>query len=310
MFQPPPGLPADPQAALKQMQGQVSGFAAGGGGGMTLPNGAMMGGGAPSGASEPGQSGSIPAPGLATGAPLPNISSPQQPWGGGSNADGSASATLAGLIRPGMTMAPDAGFSGRTAMPPPGAAQPGSPLPPAVQAEVDAGRMDPAGARARVMANRPGFGGGQSPPIMAKPAQMPGKGPNTRGGGLAPGQGRSSINDEPHVNFPGGVPGGGTGGGILSGSLGGGRSPGAPRVPGGVTPFIPHEAPIPAPGPGGPNGLTAMSSPSSFSVMSGGDPSQAGQDQQPPLLPNGLPQAGINPAYQRQMMGAMRGMFQ
>lgn len=286
MFQPPPGLPADPQAALKQMQGQVSGFAAGGGGGMTLPNGQIMGGGAPQDfhGATPGAEAQASSPNPGGGAPLPLIGSnptQEQPW------------------VPPMT---GGGRSPGAPMPPPGAGQPGPPLPPAVQAEVDAGRMNPAGARARVMANRPGFGGGQSPPIMAKPAQMPGKGPNTRGGGLAPGQGRSSINDEPRVNFPGGIPGGGTGGGILSGSLGGGR--------GGYTPFVPHEAPIPAPGPGGPNGLTAMSSPSSFSAMSGGDPSQGGQDQQPPLLPNGLPQAGINPAYQRQMMGAMRGMFQ
>lgn len=301
MFQPPPGLPADPQAALKQMQGQVSGFAAGGGGGMMLPNGQMMGAGPPSqdfhGAT-PGAEAQASSPNTGGGAaPLPLIGSnptQEQPWnpGAGTGIAPGAGGGVSGSIR-----------GGPPAMPPPGAAQPGSPLPPAVQAEVDAGRMDPTGARARVMANRPGFGGGQSPPIMFKPAQMPGKGPNTRGGGLAPG---SSIPNDAHR---GTVPGGGTGGGILSGSLGGGRSPGAPRVPGGVTPFIPHEAPIPAPGPGGPNGLAAMSSPSSFSVP-GGDPSQGGQDQQPPLLPNGLPQAGINPAYQRQMMGAMRGMFQ
>lgn len=291
MFQPPPGLPADPQTALKQMQSQVSGFAAGGGGGMMLPNGQMMGGGAPQDfhGATPGAEAQASSPNPGGGAPLPLIGSnptQEQPW-----------------IPP---MTAGGRSPGAPATSPHGGGQP--PLPPAVQAEVDAGRMDPAGARARVMANRPGFGGGQSPPIIAKPAQMPGKGPNVRGGGLASGRPNPDLgNLNPGGPFVGGgdlVPGmkGGGGGGTLSV---GGRSPGVPTF----KPFVPHEAPIPAPGPGGPNGLTAMSSPS-FSALPGGDPSQGGQDQQPPLLPNGLPQAGINPAYQRQMMGAMRGMFQ
>lgn len=177
-------------------------------------------------------------------------------------------------------------------------------LPPAVQAAVDRGEMSPTDALARVRANRPGFGTGQTPGIVPPQAGggKPMAKPAARGGaptGQVPPTG-TFRQPKPAVEPP---------------------IPGAPPVsndPADTAQALQQQlrlrtgmgTPTPAPEP--PMQVQTGGGFQSGPLLPNGQAMQnvtAPEPDQGPVLPNGQRMGGQNPAYQGQMLGAMRSMF-
>lgn len=190
-------------------------------------------------------------------------------------------------------------------------------LPPAVQAAVGRGEMNPVDARARVTQNRPGFGGRQTPGIvpgrgpMAKPATRPVGGANPQPPDARPGGGGMGTGAMPPDIRPGGSVPTAPRPMIAQEPTQGGTAPGPQAMRPEEQPWTP---------PGGSGGASPMSPMNGGGLQSAPPLLPNGGAMHPvipdesggagPLLPNGQPMGGQNPAYKNQMMGAMRSMFQ